>query len=70
MGVLCFARSELCRLIARLDLPISFGESDAFQEYITRAHNPRFILTRQHCTKAPVLINSVYIAEMCVEICV
>jgi hypothetical protein len=24
------ARSELCRLIARLDLPISLGESDAF----------------------------------------
>jgi hypothetical protein len=37
------ARSKLCRLIAILDLPISFGESDAFQEYITRAHNPRFI---------------------------
>jgi hypothetical protein len=37
------ARSKLCRLIARLDLPISFGESDALEEYITRAHNPRFI---------------------------
>jgi hypothetical protein len=30
-------------LISRLDLPISFGESDAFQEYITHAHNPRFV---------------------------
>jgi hypothetical protein len=37
------ARTKLCRLIARLDLPLCFGESSAFQEYITRAHNPRFI---------------------------
>ena len=44
------ARSELCRLIARLDLPISFGESDAFQEYITRAHNPRFIKSSRQTT--------------------
>jgi hypothetical protein len=43
-------QSELCRLIARLDLPISFGEYDAFQEYITRAHNPRFIKSSRQTT--------------------
>ena len=37
------ARNELCRLIAKEDLPLWFGESDAFQEYITNAHNPKFI---------------------------
>jgi hypothetical protein len=35
------ARIELCRLIARLYLALCFGESDAFQDYITNAHNPR-----------------------------
>lgn len=34
---------EMCRLIAREDLPLCFAESDAFHEYITRAHNPRFV---------------------------
>ena len=33
----------MCRLIAREDLPLCFAESDAFHEYITRAHNPRFV---------------------------
>ena len=28
------ARTELCRLLARVDVPISFGESNAFEEYI------------------------------------
>ena len=37
------ARNELCRLIARDDLPLWHGSTDAFQEYITRAHNPRFV---------------------------
>jgi hypothetical protein len=36
------ARTELCRLIAGEDLPLGFGESHAFEEYIKRAHNPRF----------------------------
>src|SRR5688572_17801172 len=36
------ARTELCRLI-RLDLPLCFGESDAFQDYITNAHNLKFV---------------------------
>jgi len=31
------ARTQLCRLIARLDLPICIGESDAFEEYITNS---------------------------------
>jgi hypothetical protein len=44
------ARTELCRLIARLDLPHCFGESSAFQEYITRAHNLRFIKSFRQTT--------------------
>jgi hypothetical protein len=36
-------RTEMCRLIAREDLPLCFAEFDAFHEYITRAHNPRFV---------------------------
>jgi hypothetical protein len=36
------ARTQLCRLIARLDLPICLGEVDAFEEYIKIAYNPRF----------------------------
>jgi hypothetical protein len=36
------ARVQLCRLIARLELPLCIGESDAFEEYIKIAHNPRF----------------------------
>jgi hypothetical protein len=37
------ARSELCYLIARLDLPLSLGASVEFEEYIRNAHNPRFV---------------------------
>ncbi|WVZ50505.1 hypothetical protein U9M48_001751, partial [Paspalum notatum var. saurae] len=37
------ARTELCRLIARDDLPLWHGSTDAFQDYINRAHNPRFV---------------------------
>jgi hypothetical protein len=29
-------------LLARVDVPISFGESAAFEEYINNAHNPKF----------------------------
>ncbi|XP_066323573.1 zinc finger BED domain-containing protein RICESLEEPER 2-like [Miscanthus floridulus] len=39
------ARSELCRLITKLDLPLGIGETDAWEEYIVRAHNPRFVKT-------------------------
>jgi hypothetical protein len=36
------ARTELCRLLARLDLPLGLGASPEFEEYIRTAHNPRF----------------------------
>ena len=46
------ARTQLCRLISRLDLPMCFGESDAFQEYITTTHNLRFAkVSRQTTTR-------------------
>jgi hypothetical protein len=37
------ARTELCRLIARDDLPLWHGSTPAFQCYINRSHNPRFV---------------------------
>jgi hypothetical protein len=37
------ARSELCCLIARLDMPLGIGQTDVWKEYIVRAHNPRFV---------------------------
>ena len=46
------ARRELCRLIARLDLPLEFGYEKTFEEYIHRAHNPRFVsVSRQTTTR-------------------
>ena len=43
---------ELCRLIARLDLPLGFGFEDAFEEYIQRAQNPRSArVSRQTTTR-------------------
>jgi hypothetical protein len=46
------ARSKLCRLIAKLDLPLSIAETDTFEEYIQRAHNPRFVkVSRQTTTR-------------------
>jgi hypothetical protein len=46
------ARTQLCRLIARLDLPLCFGESAAFEEYIKVSHNPRFsAVSRQTTTR-------------------
>ncbi|KAJ1278828.1 hypothetical protein BS78_04G108900 [Paspalum vaginatum] len=44
------ARIELCRLIAREDLPLWFGGSDAFQEYINNAHNAKFVKTSRQTT--------------------
>jgi hypothetical protein len=44
------ARTKFYRLIARLDLPLCFGESDAFHDYITNAHNPRFIKSSRQTT--------------------
>ena len=37
------ARSELCRLVVRLDLPLGIGETKTWEDYIIRAHNPRFV---------------------------
>jgi hypothetical protein len=34
---------ELCHLIARLDVPLSIADNDAWDEYIQRAHNPRYV---------------------------
>jgi hypothetical protein len=47
---LAVARTELCRLIARLDLPLGFGDTDAFEDYIVRAHNPRFVKSSRRTT--------------------
>jgi hypothetical protein len=44
----------MCRLICRLDLPICLAEakSSAFEEYIKKAHNPRFsAVSRQTTTR-------------------
>ena len=37
------ARTELVRLLTRLDVPISLGETDAFEEYIRTAHNSKYV---------------------------
>jgi hypothetical protein len=44
------ARSELYRLIGRDDLPLWHGSTNAFQKYITRAHNPRFVHVSRQTT--------------------
>jgi hypothetical protein len=36
------ARTQMCRSIAKLDLPLNFSESPAFEEYIRLPHNPVF----------------------------
>jgi hypothetical protein len=40
----------MCHLICRLDLPICFVESSAFEEYIKKAHNPRFYVVSKQTT--------------------
>jgi hypothetical protein len=46
------ARIELCHLIARLDLPLGVGETQAWEDYIKRAHNPLFEkVSRQTTTR-------------------
>jgi hypothetical protein len=46
------ARSEMCRLICRLDLPICLDESSIFEEYIKKDHNPWFsVVSRQTTTR-------------------
>jgi hypothetical protein len=44
------ARTELCRLIARDDLPLWHGSTPAFQCYINRPHNPRFVHVSRQTT--------------------
>ena len=44
------ARTELVRLLARLDVPISMGETDAFEEYIRIAHNPKYVPVSEQTT--------------------
>jgi hypothetical protein len=44
------AKTELCRLIARLDLPLSPGGSVKFEDYIRNAHNPRFVCVSRTTT--------------------
>ncbi|CAM0944793.1 unnamed protein product, partial [Alopecurus aequalis] len=36
------SRESLCRMVAVLDLPLGFGESEDFVEYIQTSHNPNF----------------------------
>ncbi|BAF06121.1 Os01g0741800 [Oryza sativa Japonica Group] len=48
------ARTELVKLIAREDLPLCFGESAAFEEYIQKAHNPRFCSVSRQTTSRDV----------------
>jgi len=46
------ARTELVRLLARLDVPISMGETDTFEEYIRTVHNPNYVsVSRQTTTR-------------------
>ncbi|KAJ1286326.1 hypothetical protein BS78_03G344600 [Paspalum vaginatum] len=46
------ARTQMCRLVARLDLPLTLAESPAFEEYIKLAHNPMFkSVSRQTTTR-------------------
>jgi hypothetical protein len=44
------ARTELCRLLATVDVPISFGECVVFEEYIKNAHNPKFVAVSTQTT--------------------
>ena len=39
-------------MLARLDVPVSLGVSDAFEEYIKTAHNPKYVpVSRQTTTR-------------------
>ena len=39
-------------MITRLDLPLGIGETEDWEEYIVRAHNPRFVnVSRQTTTR-------------------
>ena len=44
------ARKELVRLLARLDLPLRLGETEAWEDYIKTAHNPRYSTVSKQTT--------------------
>jgi hypothetical protein len=44
------ARTKLCRLIPRLDLPLGLADTDAWDDYIQRAHNPRYVRVSRFIT--------------------
>jgi sarcosine oxidase delta subunit len=44
------AQSELCRFNARLDLPLGIGDTEAWEDYIVHAHNPRFVKSSRRTT--------------------
>ncbi|WVZ62230.1 hypothetical protein U9M48_011997 [Paspalum notatum var. saurae] len=49
---ICLGMRVIAKLIARLDLPLTFAESPAFEEYIQLAHNPKFkSVSRQTTTR-------------------
>jgi hypothetical protein len=49
------ARVQLVRLLARLDLPLRLGETEAWEEYIRIAHNPRFKVVSKQTTGRDLL---------------
>jgi hypothetical protein len=46
----------MCRLIARLHLPLSFAESPAFDEYIRLSHNHVFKKVSRQTTSRDFLM--------------
>ena len=50
------ARTQMCRLIARLHLPLSFAESPAFDEYIRLSHNHVFKKVSRQTTSRDFLM--------------
>jgi hypothetical protein len=53
------ARTELCRLIVGLDLLLGIADIDAWDEYIHRAHNPRYVRVYRFTTTRD-LVNKLY----------
>ena len=49
------ARTQLVRLIARLDVSISLGESEAFEEYIKTSHNPKYARVSRQTTARDIV---------------
>jgi hypothetical protein len=44
------AKTELCRLIAILDLPLGIADTDAWDNYIQHADNPRYVRVSRFTT--------------------